>query len=306
MPATEPLKIGVVGAGPGGISAATTASRRGHRVTLCEAHERLGGWLVPGSVPKTKYEIGNYLSYLEGQLERCAKEHDLTLKLNTTVTPESLKKENFDVLVVCSGAKPVKLEVEGAELPHVVHATDLFLHPEWAKDARDVVIVGGGAVGCEAAHWLAVEHGKQVALIEILPYFMKDIGTANRGHLIHELERHGAKLFNCSHVKHIRTGEVIMARNISPTVPDPYVTWTPVLPENIPNPLAKPIREEMVEERIKADLVVIAVGLQADHSLFEACQAQNVSKDIFAIGDNFRIGHVFEAVEAGFNIGRSL
>lgn len=305
-PAETPRKIGIVGAGPGGILAAITASQRGHKVTLYEAGERLGGWLVAGSVPKTKYEISNYLTYLEGQVERCSKGHHLTLKLNTTVTPESLKRENFDVLVVCSGAKPVQPEVEGIELPHVVQAVDLFLHPDWAKDARDVVVVGGGAVGCETAHWLATEYGKQVSLVEMRPYFMKGICTANRGHMIHDLEKRGAKLFNCTRLKSIRTGEVTIARNISSTVPDAYITWTPLLPENIPNPLAKPIREEIVEETLKADLVVMAVGLQADHSLFEACQAQNTAGAVFFIGDNFRIGRVFGAVKAGFNIGSSL
>ena len=106
--AETPRKIGVVGAGPGGILAAITASQRGHRVTLYEARERLGGWLVAGSVPKTKYEVGNYLAYLEGQVERCSKEHDLTITLNSTVTSDSLKKEKFDVLIICSGAKPVR------------------------------------------------------------------------------------------------------------------------------------------------------------------------------------------------------
>ena len=305
-PAETPRKIGIVGAGPGGILAAITASQRGHNVTLYEARERLGGWLVAGSVPKTKYEIRNYLTYLEGQVERCRKGHNLTLKFNTTVTPESLKKENFDVLVVCSGAIPVEPEVEGAELPQVIQAVDLFLHPEWAKDARDVVVVGGGAVGCEVAHWLTTEYGKQVSLIEMLPYLMKGICTANRGYMIHDLEQRGARLFNCTRLKSIRSGEVTVARNVSSTVPDPYITWTPLLPENIPNPLAKPIREEIVEETLKADLVVMAQGLRADHSLFEACQTQNAAGDIFAIGDNFHIGHVFQAVEAGFNIGSSL
>ena len=147
-------------------------------------------------------------------------------------------------------------------------------------------------------------HGDGVKDIALC--FMKGICTANRGHMIHDLEKRGAKLFNCTRLKAIHPGEVTIARNISSTVPDPYVTWTPLLPENIPNPLAKAICEEIVEQILKADLVVMAVGLQADHSLFEACQAQNTAGDIFFIGDNFRIGHVLEAVKAGFNIGSSL
>jgi 2-enoate reductase len=305
-PAQTPRRIGIVGGGPGGIMTAITAAQRAHKVTLYEAKERLGGWLVPGSVPKIKYEIGNYLAYLEAQAQRSMSEHGLVVKLGATMTPETLKSEGFDALVICSGANPVQPRIEGVSLPHVVQAVDLFLHPEKAKDARTVVVLGGGTVGCEAAYWLAAEHGKQVSVLEKLPHFMVGVCTANRGHMIHELEKRGVKLLNCAELKSIRPGEAVILRNVSSTVPDPYVTWTPLLPENIPNPLAKNIREEMVEETLKADLVVLAAGLRPDHSLFEACQATNAAPEIFAIGDNFHVGRVFNAVEAGFNLGRSL
>lgn len=248
VPATTTRSVGVVGGGPGGIMAAVTSSKRGHKVTLYDARERLGGWLIAGAVPKTKYEVANYLTYLEGQVRGCGREHALRVELNATVTAESLKKEKFDVLVICSGALPLRPDVEGIQLPHVVQGVDLFLHPEWAKEARDIVVVGGGAVACEAAHWLTSEYGKRVSLVEKLAHFMPDVCTANLGHLIHDLEKRGARLFNCSSLISVRSGEVTIARNISSTVPDPYITWTPLLPENIPNPLAKPIREEVVEQ----------------------------------------------------------
>jgi 2-enoate reductase len=101
-------------------------------------------------------------------------------------------------------------------------------------------------------------------------------------------------------------GEVTIDRNISSTVPDPYVTWTPLLPENIPNPLAKPIHEEVVAETLRADLVVLAAGLRPDHSMFEACQQQHAADEIILIGDNFRVGRMLDAVEAGFSIGNFL
>jgi len=305
-PAPTRRRIGVVGAGPGGIQAAITASRRGHHVTLYDAHQRLGGWLIAGSVPKTKYEIANYLSYLERQVRRCSADHGLSVRLGQTVTPESLKLERFDALVLCSGARPVKPDVPGADLPHVVQAVDLLLDPQRAQGADEIVVVGGGAVGCEVAHWLAAEHGKRVTVIEMLPYMMKGLCTANRGHLIHELERRGARLLNCTRLKAIRPGEVMIARNRSATVPDPYVTWAPILPENIPNPLVKPIFEEVVEEALRADLVVLAAGLRSDHLLFEACQELHAADEIVPIGDSFHVGQVFQAVHAGFGVGSSL
>jgi len=305
-PAPRARRIGVVGAGSGGIRVALTASRRGHEVTLFEARSRLGGWLIAGSVPRTKYELRNYLEYLEGEVRRCTAAHHLDVKLGTPVTAATLRQQALDVLVVCSGAQPAPLEVPGAELPHVVQAVDLLQHPDRASGIRDVVVVGGGSLGCEVAHWLTAEHGKQVTVVEMSPHFMSGVCTANRGHLIHDLERRGAKLVNCARVAAVTSDGVVLARNVSPTVPDPYVTWTPLLPENVPNPLAKPVREEIVEETLAAELVVVATGLRPDHSLFEACQRQHAAAEIVVIGDNFHVGRVWEAVRAGFAEGNSL
>ena len=52
----------------------------------------------------------------------------------------------------------------------MLQAVDLFLHPEWVKDAGDVIVVGGGAVGCEVAYWLTTEYGKRVSIVEMLPH----------------------------------------------------------------------------------------------------------------------------------------
>ena len=63
--------------------------------------------------------------------------------------------------------------------------------PEKAEGANNIVIVGGGVVGCETAHWLANEYGKNVTVLEMLPHFMMGVCTANRGHLLHYLENQG-------------------------------------------------------------------------------------------------------------------
>lgn len=307
LPAAQtPRKIGIVGAGPGGIEAAITASQRGHNVTLYDSRHKVGGGLIASSVPRTKYETRNYLAYLERQVEQCSTQHGLRVRLGTIATAESLQSEQFDALVICSGAQPVRPEVAGVGLRHVVQGIDLLLHPEWAADAQDVVVVGGGALGCDIGHWLAAEYHKQVVVIEMSPYFMQGVCTANRGHLIHDLERRGTHLLNCARPTVIRERELTITRNISSTVPDPFVTWAPLLPENIPNPLARRIGEEMVEETLKADLVVLAAGLRPDHSLFEECQRLHAAADIVAIGDSFQVGGTFDAVQAGFSVGCAL
>ena len=168
--------------------------------------------------------------YLNHLLEETAKDRELELRFEVEATPKLLKQEGFDAVVTCTGAMPIKPPVDGVDLPHVVQAVDLLRDPSRAEKAQRVVVVGGGSVGCEVAYMLAYEMGKkEVAVIEMLPHFMKGVCTSNRGHLIHHLEKAGVKLFNCSRLKTVNERSVRVIRNMSRTVPDPYVTWSPLL-----------------------------------------------------------------------------
>jgi len=302
-PAAVAKRVAVVGAGPAGLNCALTSVRRGHEVVLFERRDRIGGMLVPGSRPHIKFDVANYLAHLEALVKDAPR---LTLRLGVAFTPEVLEREGFDAVVVCPGARPIVPQIDGAGLLHVHQAIDVLLDPARLSAADHVVIVGGGPVGCECAHYLAYEHGKQVTVIEMLPHLMRDACQANRGHLLHALERRGVKLFNCTRVESIAPGEVVVVRNVSRTVPDPHVTWAPVLPENIPNPLAKSIREQLVRERLRADAVVLAVGLLPQPEIFDACQRRFSAKQLFSIGDAFQIGRIFEAVKAGYRVACAL
>jgi len=305
-PAPHPLRVAVVGAGPAGVMCACTAAQRGHQVTLYERNPRAGGALLAGSVPRIKYEAANYVEYLNGLLARTAQASPLNVQMGTEATPDLLQQGRYDAIVTCTGAVPLVPPVEGVDLPQVVQAVDLLRNPARAAGARRVVVVGGGAVGCETAHFLAYELGLEVTVIEMLPAFMKGVCTANRGYLIHYLEAKGVRLLNCTRLARIGQGSVAVVRNVSPTVPDPYVTWAPLLPENVRNPLARPLR--LVEQPLElpADLVVLATGMRPDGRLYQACLRQHVAERLYNIGDSFSAGRVFEAVKAGYTVGRSL
>lgn len=74
------------------------------------------------------------------------------------------------------------------------------------------------------------------------------------------------RLYNCTKVKALAKDGVYVEQNQSQTVPDPYNTWQPLLPPNIPNPMEKAIKEEIVEKKIPADLIVLAMGGKADET----------------------------------------
>jgi 2-enoate reductase len=306
IPTTTPKKVAIIGAGPAGIICACTAAQRGHQVILFEKLDKVGGKLLLSSVPKFKYDVANYLQYLRNLIEKTAQNHKLTLRLGTEVTPELVKSQSFDAMVTCTGARPLMLPTEGIDLPHVVQATDFLCNTSLGAKAQKVVVIGGDSVGCEVAYMLAYEMSKDVTIVEMLPYLMKDTCTANRGHLIHYMEKAGVRLLNCARLKSVGQSSVRIIQNVSPTVPHPYNTWSPVLPENVKNPLAKKIRSEEKQIDMEADLVVLAVGLEPDDRLYQACVRERVATEIHNIGDSSSVGHVFEATKAGYAVGNML
>ena len=301
-PAEKKKNIAVVGGGPAGIAFALIAAKRGHNVTLYEKSEKLGGKIAVGSIPKIKFDLRNYLAYLEKQMELCQERYQLEVHRNTTVTTELLKEKAYDSVIFAYGTKEIFPPFEGREEANLILGTELLEHPEKAEGAENIVIVGGGVVGCETAHWLANEYGKHVTVLEMMPHFMTGVCTANRGHLLHYLEKAGVQLFNCTKVKALAKDGVYVEQNQSSTVPDPYNTWQPLLPPNIPNPMEKAIKEEIVEKKIPADLIVLAMGGKADETFFFEAGEEHLAKEIYNIGDSSRAGRVLEAVRGAYHL----
>lgn len=304
--AAVPKKIGVVGAGPAGIQFAITAAKRGHQVELLEKSDEIGGKVIPGSVPKIKYEFENYLAYLKNEVALASAGGNLSLKVNTEVTNDWLKDQGYDAIVFANGTKSGMPPIPGIEEANVVQATELLVKPELLGDAKDVVIVGGGVVGCETAYWLSYEQGRKVKVVEMMENFMDGTCTANRGHLIHYMEKAGVELINCAKVVALRKGQMKISRNISKGVPDPYVTWQPILPKNIANPLAKKVGTETRNQVLKADLVVLATGGRADETPYLTAQREGIAAEVYNIGDSFHAGRVLEASRAADYLARRI
>ncbi len=305
-PAKEPKRIAVVGAGPAGVTLALTASARGHKVELLEKTDMIGGKIISGSVPKNKFDLDNYRKYLERQVESAVKDGKFTLKTGVEVTPDWLKEQNYDAVIFAVGTKPSIPPIPGIETAPIVEATELLTHPEKLGAAKHAVVIGGGVVGCETAYWLAFEHNIKVSVLEMLPYIMDGACTANRGHLIHYLQEKGVELLNCAKVTGFNGNTVSYRRNVSKNRPNPYVTWTPILPKNIENPLAPKMGPEEENGSLQTDLVVLAAGGRPDDALFFEAQRKNVAPLLYNIGDSFAGGRVLEAVQAAYALGIKL
>ena len=305
-PAEKPCNIAVIGAGPGGIMTAVTAAKRGHKVTLIEKDSRLGGRLNSASAPGIKFDVANYLEYLKGAVERAQKDYGLEVLLSTEATAESLKGK-YDKVVVAAGTTDTVLPLPGLDKANWQQAVAVLENPELAKGAKKVVVIGGGVVGSETAYFLKKELGvEDVTVVEMDKYIMNHTCTANRGYLLKYMYDSGIKLLNCTKSVSFDEKGVVVSRNTSKSVPNPYLSWNPILPENVPNPLAPKLKNEPVEEHLDADLIVMAAGGRPNEALFLELQQKLNTIEVYNLGDSFKGGKVFEATKSGYALALSL
>lgn len=305
-PAKQIKRIAVVGAGPAGVVASKTLIERGHHVDLYEKSNKIGGMLNLASVAKFKYELKNYVTYLSNVVENLKTNSNFNLYLNTTATLEQLKQQKYDTIIFATGSYCVGLNINGAVLPHVYTVTEALENMQIFDNAKSVAIVGGGDSGCELAYMLAYEQNKKVTILESAPALMTHTCTANRGHIMHYLEKIGVKAYNCCKVKKIEEGFVNILANIHPSVPNVYKTWEPILPSNVVNPLAKPIKQKYKAVAVEADIVVFAAGTRSNNTLYKQAYEQQIAPEIYNIGDSQKCGKVFVAVKQAYNLARSL
>lgn len=294
-------RIAVIGAGPAGITASDVLLKRGHKVVLFEKGE-IGGSLIPGSRAKIKYEFANYLKYLRGLVDSFADNPDFELRSGIAADADALKAEGFDVILIATGTTQNRPPVPGIDNKNVLFAVDVLNTPSLVENAAECVVIGGGVVGAETAFMLRYELGKKVTVIEMDKYIINHACTANRGHLIHYLEAGGVELLNCTRLLRVNDGNIDVLQNQNKNVPDPYLTWAPILPENVENPMdmLHRIKDESVEKTIRADAVILAAGVKSENSIYYDCVKKFAAPEVYNIGDSFKGARVFEAVRSAY------
>jgi 2,4-dienoyl-CoA reductase-like NADH-dependent reductase (Old Yellow Enzyme family)/thioredoxin reductase len=181
IPSPKPCKVLVAGGGPGGLQAAITAAKRGHKVILCEKSDQLGGILKGEQAILFKYEMYE----LGVTLGKLAKDAGVEIRLNTTVTKEYVEKEEAGALIIAVGSEPLVPNIPGLKGDNVVIVNNYYLEKD--KISNEVVVLGGGLAGCEAAIHFAQE-GKTVHLIEMRTELAPDANIRHRPILLKEIE----------------------------------------------------------------------------------------------------------------------
>ena len=182
IPAAKSRKVLVAGGGPGGLEAAITAAKRGHKVILCEKSDEVGGILKGEQALPFKYEMYE----LGVTLGKLAKDAGVEIRLNTTVTKEYVENEKVDALIIAIGSEPLVPPIPGLKGDNVVVVNDYYLEKEKVSD--ELVVLGGGLAGCEAAIHFAQE-GKTVHLVEMRPELAPDANIRHRPIMLGEIEK---------------------------------------------------------------------------------------------------------------------
>jgi 2,4-dienoyl-CoA reductase (NADPH2) len=146
-----PKSIAVVGAGPAGLACATVAAERGHRVTLFDAADAIGGQFNLAKRIPGKEEFHEPLRYFRHRIE----DTGVQLRLGTRADAGALA--DFDEVVVATGVTPRRVEFPGADHPRVVSYLDVL--EGRIEVGGKVAIIGAGGIGFDVAEFLAQADG---------------------------------------------------------------------------------------------------------------------------------------------------
>lgn len=202
-----PKKVMVIGAGPGGLSAAISAAQCGHQVAVYEKGRWAGGQFRLGAVPAGKGEITSYIRWQMHELEKLG----VPVHFETEVTEELVAREKPDVVIAATGAEPVRPRIPGADKDFVVTSHDVLSGK--ANTGANIVVVGGGCVGAETANHLA-SNMKKVTLVEMLPEIATDEVVVPRQGLLADLEKNRVQICTETTVKEIKDGVVVLSGKV--------------------------------------------------------------------------------------------
>ncbi|MGD8256494.1 MAG: FAD-dependent oxidoreductase [Desulfobacterales bacterium] len=290
-----PKKIMVVGGGAAGMSAALASCELGHEVTLYEKGDHLGGQLYLASAPPGREEFAELAKDLAHQVAL----NPIAVELNQSVDAALIDAAKPDVVILATGAMPIKPSIPGVDLPHVVQAWDVL--QDKVTTGKRVVIIGGGAVGVETALFLA-EKGtlsgeaikfllvnkaedpetlydlatrgtKDIVVLEMIEKMGKDIGKTTRWGILQDLSRKG-----------IETKVTTQALEITASGVN--------------------IEIDGKSQEIPADTVVLAAGASSYNPLGDLLSQKGIECRV--VGDAGQVALAFDAVHAGFAAGRAV
>lgn len=256
----------VIGAGVSGCEAALIAAQRGHKVSLYEKNEKIGGQWLSAVVPVGKTDFANFLIWQQHQLEK----FKVKVFLNTEVTIDKIKDESPDVVVLATGSIPF--------VPTALKNTNMVFAADALQGKVDVgkniLIIGGGLTGAETAEFFSV-HGKKVTLIEMTDTLAGDGAILPKLYLMKALRENPITIHLNTRVLSVDEDEAV-------------------------------IIEKNGEQSLlgKFDTIILATGMQSYQPLKSSLEQNGI--EYIVIGDAKEVRNGFYNIREGFDIGMQI
>jgi 2-enoate reductase len=265
-------KVVVVGGGVAGMEAARTATLCGHSVVLFEKTGVLGGELLAAGAHSFKSEVRQLNEWYRSEL----RDLKIPIRMHTEATPDLIALERPDAVILAVGACAVMpRSVIGIDHPKCVSCTDVLTGKRPA--GQNVVIVGGGNVGCEIAMDFAMS-GRKVTLIEALDNILKagDTVPIQNDMMIRDMLGY--------YKVDVRTGCKLEA------VCDDGAVVSPA--------------KGGVQETLPCDTVVIAVGFRTRESM--APKLYGMGASIYTVGSGKHPSNILNAIGEAYEVANNL